>query len=97
MNSTYKTPRKTDDVDTCSLVILSCRLLSSGFHSPAPKMTKRTMGRKEKGELVIISLVRDQSVLQENHRKETSPVSIFILYGINPRKVANMCMPKTKY
>ena len=97
MNSTCKTPRKTADVDTCSLVTLSCWLLSSGCHSPAPKMTKRTMGRKEKGELVTRSLVKDQIVSQENHRNETSPDSFLILYGRNPRKVANVWMPNTKY
>ena len=60
------------------------------LHSSLPKVTNKTTGRKEKGELKMTSLTNDQNVSQENHLNETSPVSLLSLYGLSPRQYMNM-------
>ena len=99
------TARKTVDVNTCWvvvfaswLVVFSGWLISSGcLNSSAPKHMSNMIGRKERGALKRMSLVKAQIVSQEIHLNEISPVSWLILYGLSPMQYINMWMRKVKY
>ena len=73
-----------------SIVEFADPLFSSWFHSPGPKKAINTVGRMERGELKMTSLISDEIVSKENHLNEISPVSFLILYGLSPRQTTNV-------